>query len=372
MSMQLKNHPESTKRDDDTGNAFELDGVDHVALPTRNIVMLERFVREVLGGKPFYYAGFDERDARAGRKLFVVMRVGPTLLEFVEEAKATLNAKTDPHISPHTAFRVTAAALDRNAERLRKLGIPVDGPFLHRASAAVSVYFQSPEGHKIELVAYEPYPSNKAKMIGENGVRVRVAKSRVTTGPIVCPDRPRGQAKPTNNSGRKKHATNSLCSRRDTARVRDRASGSGLSGEDGHHRRASRARRRDRFHRTFDKPEPCEEVWQNVIVENRVGAGTLMGANAAAKASPDGHTLLVMPLGTLFNSIISKTMPINFERDLTPVSVIADQSLVLVVNVDLPVKDVKELVSYAKTNPGALRMVQPGPAACPIFQFSCS
>jgi hypothetical protein len=62
--------------------------------------------------------------------------------------------------------------LDHNTERLRKLGIPVDGPYLHRDSVAVSSYFQSPEGHKIELVTYEPYPPGKAKMIGENGVRV--------------------------------------------------------------------------------------------------------------------------------------------------------------------------------------------------------
>jgi tripartite-type tricarboxylate transporter receptor subunit TctC len=104
---------------------------------------------------------------------------------------------------------------------------------------------------------------------------------------------------------------------------------------------------------------------KSVIVENRVGAGTLMGANTVAKASPDGHTLLVMPLGTLFNSIISKTMPIDFERDLTPVSVIADQSLVLVVNVDLPVKDVKELVSYAKQKPNALSFGTAGPGSLP-------
>jgi hypothetical protein len=52
------------------------------------------------------------------------------------------------------------------------MGIPVAGPFLHRDSAAVSSYFQSPEGHKIELVTYEAYPPGKAKMIGENGVRV--------------------------------------------------------------------------------------------------------------------------------------------------------------------------------------------------------
>jgi tripartite-type tricarboxylate transporter receptor subunit TctC len=109
----------------------------------------------------------------------------------------------------------------------------------------------------------------------------------------------------------------------------------------------------------------AKKYGKSVIVENRVGAGTLMGANVVAKASPDGHTLLVMPLGTLFNSIISQTIPVNFERDLVPVSVVADQSLVLVVNVDLPVKDVKELISYARKKPDELSYGTVGPGSLP-------
>jgi tripartite-type tricarboxylate transporter receptor subunit TctC len=109
----------------------------------------------------------------------------------------------------------------------------------------------------------------------------------------------------------------------------------------------------------------AKKYGKSVIVENRVGAGTLMGANVVAKASPDGHTLLVMPLGTLFNSIISQTIPVSFERDLVPVSVVADQSLVLVVNVDLPVKDVKELISYARKKPDELSYGTVGPGSLP-------
>lgn len=103
----------------------------------------------------------------------------------------------------------------------------------------------------------------------------------------------------------------------------------------------------------------------SVIVENRVGAGTLTGANLVAKAKPDGHTLLVMPLGTLFNSLISRTMPINFDRDLVPVSVIADQSLVLLANVNLPFRNVQELVAYAKQKPGELSFGTAGPGSLP-------
>jgi tripartite-type tricarboxylate transporter receptor subunit TctC len=109
----------------------------------------------------------------------------------------------------------------------------------------------------------------------------------------------------------------------------------------------------------------AKKYGKSVIVENRVGAGTLIGANVVAKANPDGYTLLVMPLGTLFNSIISQTMPVNFERDLVPVSVVADQSLVLVVTVELPVKNVKELISYAKQKPDELSYGTVGPGSLP-------
>jgi len=169
---KLQNHPESTGRDVETDNAFGLEGIDHVALPTRNILLMERFMREVLGGKPFYYAGFDETDRQMGRRPHIFARVGTVLFQFTEEAKAWLNPKDDPHISPHTAFRVSAVDLDRNTDRLRKLGIPVAGPFRHRDTTCVSVYFQSPEGHKLELVTWEKYPPEKAKVIGEGGVRV--------------------------------------------------------------------------------------------------------------------------------------------------------------------------------------------------------
>jgi tripartite-type tricarboxylate transporter receptor subunit TctC len=108
-----------------------------------------------------------------------------------------------------------------------------------------------------------------------------------------------------------------------------------------------------------------ESLKKPVVVENRPGGGTLIGANAVAKAAPDGHTMMVMPLGTLFNSIISRTMPIDFNRDLTPVSVVADQSLVLVVNASLPVTNVKELIEYARSRPSELSFGNVGAGSLP-------
>jgi catechol 2,3-dioxygenase-like lactoylglutathione lyase family enzyme len=172
VTAEIGNVPEPGSRDVATDNEFGLQGVDHVALPTRNIRLLERFMREVLGGRPFYYAGFDETDRQMGRRPHVFARVGRTLFQFTEEPNAVLNGKDDSHISPHTAFRVTAADLDRNTTWLKRQGIPVAGPYGHRDSSAVSVYFQSPEGHKLELVTWEPYPADKVTMIGVKGARV--------------------------------------------------------------------------------------------------------------------------------------------------------------------------------------------------------
>lgn len=104
---------------------------------------------------------------------------------------------------------------------------------------------------------------------------------------------------------------------------------------------------------------------KSVIVENRPGGGTLLGANFVAKAPPDGHHMLMMPLGVLFNSIISKSLAIDFEADLTPVSVIADQSLVLVVNSNVPARTIQDLITYAKQKPNQLSYGTSGPGSLP-------
>jgi tripartite-type tricarboxylate transporter receptor subunit TctC len=109
----------------------------------------------------------------------------------------------------------------------------------------------------------------------------------------------------------------------------------------------------------------AKKYGQNVIVENRVGGGLLIGANSVAKANPDGHTMLVMPLGALFNSILSQVMPIDFERDLVPVSVMVDQSLALLANPQLPVSNLKELISYAKKHPGQISYGTAGAGSLP-------
>jgi hypothetical protein len=144
-------------------NEFGLRGMDHFALETLDIERMESFIREVLGGKPYYYAGFDSTDAQLGRVRHIFLRVGNVLVQCAEPKNGRISVrKDDPNVSPHFAFTVSAEGLDRNVERLRRLNIPVQGPVRHRGVDIVSSYFQSPEGHKLEICTWDSYPADKA------------------------------------------------------------------------------------------------------------------------------------------------------------------------------------------------------------------
>lgn len=101
--------------------------------------------------------------------------------------------------------------------------------------------------------------------------------------------------------------------------------------------------------------QPLQEaLGQPVVIENRAGASGNVGAEAVAKAAPDGHTLLVTAGSTISIGPLINTMPIDVNRDLTPVAALARLSVFLVSRADLPPKNVKELVAYMKTRPGKL------------------
>jgi tripartite-type tricarboxylate transporter receptor subunit TctC len=90
-------------------------------------------------------------------------------------------------------------------------------------------------------------------------------------------------------------------------------------------------------------------------VENRAGAGGNIGADAVAKAAPDGYTLLVSTNGVFaINKALYKTMPFDPDKDLAPLSLLATAPQMLVVHPSLGLKDFKGFIDYAKRNPGKL------------------
>jgi tripartite-type tricarboxylate transporter receptor subunit TctC len=89
---------------------------------------------------------------------------------------------------------------------------------------------------------------------------------------------------------------------------------------------------------------------KSVIIENKPGAGTVIGSNMVAKSAPDGYTLLMAtPTPMAINVTLHKQLPYDPATDLVPLVMVAGAPFVLVVKTDLPVKSVKELVALAKT-----------------------
>ncbi len=98
------------------------------------------------------------------------------------------------------------------------------------------------------------------------------------------------------------------------------------------------------------------EVWgQNVVVDNRPGAGGNIGADLVAKSAPDGYTVVMGALSThAVNPSLYPTMPYDAVKDFAPITLVAVTPNVLVVNPSLPVQSVKDLIAYAKAHPGKL------------------
>jgi tripartite-type tricarboxylate transporter receptor subunit TctC len=95
---------------------------------------------------------------------------------------------------------------------------------------------------------------------------------------------------------------------------------------------------------------------QPVVIENRGGAGGNIGAELAARAAPDGYTLLINPSNHVINASLYAKLPFDPLADFTPLNEIASYMLVLVVHPSLPVHSVAEFVSYARAQPKGLTM----------------
>jgi tripartite-type tricarboxylate transporter receptor subunit TctC len=104
-----------------------------------------------------------------------------------------------------------------------------------------------------------------------------------------------------------------------------------------------------------------EPLGATVIVENRPGAGAVIGTDAVAKSEPDGYTFLIMSNTHTANETLLPNRPYQLLRDLAPVAGMNIAYNVLVVHPSVPAKTVPELIAHAKANPGALNYASSGP-----------
>lgn len=108
-----------------------------------------------------------------------------------------------------------------------------------------------------------------------------------------------------------------------------------------------------------------ERHGQQVIVENRPGAGMNLATEAVIRAPADGYTLLFSMVSNAVNATLYDKLNFNFLRDTTPVGSLMRTPGVMLVNPDVPAKTVAEFVAYAKANPGKINMSSAGPGTVP-------
>ena len=114
-------------------------------------------------------------------------------------------------------------------------------------------------------------------------------------------------------------------------------------------------------------PRLSEGLGQPIIIENKPGAQAIIACEYVAKASPDGYTLLMGPTGPMaMNPATYSKLPYSPQRDFAPISQIGQFPLIVAVGASLPVRSVKELIEYAKTNPAKVNYA----ASAAAFQIA--
>src|SRR4051812_46568154 len=109
----------------------------------------------------------------------------------------------------------------------------------------------------------------------------------------------------------------------------------------------------------------AEELGKPIVIENKSGGGGIVATDAAAKAASDGYTLLIATPNLTINAALQASLPYNTEKDLVPISVLAEVPEVLVSHPAAPFASFAEFVAYAKQNPGKLNYASAGIGTLP-------
>jgi tripartite-type tricarboxylate transporter receptor subunit TctC len=113
----------------------------------------------------------------------------------------------------------------------------------------------------------------------------------------------------------------------------------------------------------------ADDLGKPVVVENKAGAGGIIATNETAKAAPDGYTLLLTTPNHTINPALNDAMPYNTEKDIAPVSIVAEVPEVLVSHPGAPFKTFPEFIAHAKQNPGKLNYSSAGIGTLPHVTF---
>jgi tripartite-type tricarboxylate transporter receptor subunit TctC len=103
-----------------------------------------------------------------------------------------------------------------------------------------------------------------------------------------------------------------------------------------------------------------EQLGTNVLVENKAGANSIIGTTEVAKSAPDGHTLLLVTPSLVINPLLVAKLPFDPARDLVPVTQVSRTPYVVGVSNEVPAGSLRELIAYAKANPGKLAYASGG------------
>ena len=110
-------------------------------------------------------------------------------------------------------------------------------------------------------------------------------------------------------------------------------------------------------------PKMSELIRQQIVVDNRPGAGSQIGSDLVSKAPADGYTILMVDTAFMTNPSLYSKLPYDSLKDFAPVSLVASAPVIMIVHPSVPAKTAKELVALARSQPGALNFASGGPGS---------